>query len=177
MAAAGRRKEQRHPFAFPGDGLSLLPPSAFSSRSASAADHIVEGSAAHPPCREQLSKDIEQLHALSRCGLWGLILFLSPSAVALCLNSSHAGMRRCRHHPTKKPATDLSGRFLFTSQQPSFSTTLMTGIAIAVHGEGRLAVVAGAARFPLLHLGHGDRFASPFGWECAGMAVVALVHA
>ena len=60
------------------------------NKTASAADHVVEGPVAHHPCREELSKEIEQLHALSRRGLWGLILFLSLSAVALCLNQAGA---------------------------------------------------------------------------------------
>ncbi|MBJ6750873.1 hypothetical protein [Geomonas anaerohicana] len=36
--------------------------------------------------REQVAKSVEQLHVLSRRGLWGLLLFLALSAAALALS-------------------------------------------------------------------------------------------
>lgn len=53
---------------------------------ASTADRVAERTIACHPCRERLARSIEELHALSRRGLWGLILFLSLSALALWLS-------------------------------------------------------------------------------------------
>ncbi|MBU5614365.1 hypothetical protein [Geomonas azotofigens] len=39
-----------------------------------------------PWSREQVAKNVEQLHVLSRRGLWGVVLFLGLSSVALALS-------------------------------------------------------------------------------------------
>jgi hypothetical protein len=42
----------------------------------------------HDHCREEIAGTIAELHALSRRGLWGMLLFMSISAVILYLNEA-----------------------------------------------------------------------------------------
>ena len=57
-------------------------------KAAPAADHAVDGSICSLRCRAEVVKGIEELHALSRRGLWGMLLFLSLSAAALYLSQA-----------------------------------------------------------------------------------------
>jgi len=60
------------------------------TKAASNADHVVDGSVSSLRCRAQVAKSIEELHALSRRGLWGMLLFMSLSAAALYLSQAGA---------------------------------------------------------------------------------------
>jgi len=60
------------------------------TKAASTAGHVVDGSISSPRCRGEVVKSIEELHALSRRGLWGMLLFMSLSAAALYLSQTGA---------------------------------------------------------------------------------------
>ena len=59
-------------------------------KTASTANDVVQRAKIPVQCREQIRDSIEELHALSRRGLWGILLFLSLSAATLCC--SEAGL-------------------------------------------------------------------------------------
>ena len=69
----------------PGHMIEQMKPKA-----ASTADQIVDSSVGSLRCRAQIANSIEELHSLSRRGLWGMLLFLSLSAAALYLSQSGA---------------------------------------------------------------------------------------
>ena len=52
-------------------------------KTASTSNDVVERSINSDHCREQILANVNELHALSRRGLWGILLFLSLSAVTL----------------------------------------------------------------------------------------------
>lgn len=52
-------------------------------KTATTAHEVVEGSIASDHSREQIAGRIDELHALSRRGLWGILSFLALSAIAL----------------------------------------------------------------------------------------------
>lgn len=52
-------------------------------KTASTASDVVERSMNSDHCREQILGNISELHALSRRGLWGILLFLALSTVTL----------------------------------------------------------------------------------------------
>ena len=52
----------------------------------------------------------------------------------------------------------------------------MAGFAVAGDTEGRIAIVAGAARLASFHLLHADLIAVGFGSECAGMTFITTKH-
>lgn len=55
-------------------------------KAASTAARVMEGSIGSLRSRAQIVATIEELHSLSRRGLWGMLLFLSLSAAALYLD-------------------------------------------------------------------------------------------
>jgi hypothetical protein len=57
-------------------------------KAASPANEVVERSIRPDHCREQILGTINELHALSRRGLWGILLFMSLSAVTLYCSES-----------------------------------------------------------------------------------------
>jgi len=52
-------------------------------KTASTPNEVVERSISPDHCREQIQGSLNELHTLSRRGLWGILLFMSLSAVAL----------------------------------------------------------------------------------------------
>ncbi|HBG07921.1 MAG: hypothetical protein A2075_24410 [Geobacteraceae bacterium GWC2_58_44] len=52
-------------------------------KTASTANDVVDRSISPDHCREQILGSISELHALSRRGLWGMLLFMSLSAITL----------------------------------------------------------------------------------------------
>ena len=59
-------------------------------KTAASANEIIDRSLNPDHCREQIIGNINELQALSRRGLWGILLFMSLSAVALYCG--HAGL-------------------------------------------------------------------------------------
>jgi len=57
-------------------------------KTASTSHDVVDRSISPDHCREQILGSIDELHALSRRGLWGILLFLSLSAATLYCNEA-----------------------------------------------------------------------------------------
>ncbi|ACH37705.1 menaquinol oxidoreductase complex Cbc5, membrane protein subunit, putative [Citrifermentans bemidjiense Bem] len=148
------------------------------TKPAAALDRSVESSIAANRCREELARNIDELHALSRRGLWGLLLFLGVSAAALYLSQMEACsliQLQLKEIFGPPPPSDLLHVVLAVSWLSGFVLILGRRGADGKPGYNWCNIALPTAFYPLYVFSDaaGGYFPAVF---CAGLVLLLLEH-